>query len=498
MTRLQALRAAILRPDGSLLSGTGSLIGSRLVVAGLGWGGTIIIVRQLTTADWGAFSLVFGVLGLVGMLSDLRLSRVVIESLQVETRRSSTISSYFTFRLLLGLVGYGAAIAFVLLGGYERVVVLATVIGAFTLILGGLTTALLVYFQSRLSMQPVALGLTFGQILQFGLIIVVALTGRANLLWFVVPAVLNEVLHLAWLLWLLRPTLSLRFRVDLREWGGWLREVAPVALGGALASLYSRIDIIMLSRLDGLPAVGEYSIGYKFADLVTYIPYAVMTPILTLLVRAWPEDVGAFRTTFQQTLSLLYTLAIGLAVAFIGFAGPIVVLAYGERYSTAVGAMQVLVAAQALHFLTALCWITLLAVSRNVAYPVAALVGLIVNIGLNLWLIPTLSFVGAAVATLVTEVTVLVMLGTVVLRLHGIRPLPWRLIGLVSLAGAVTFGFVLVQPAPVPWMVTAVLSGGLYLLLLHLSRAHGPRGLWSLVDGARLSAPDEAGGTSAH
>lgn len=487
MSRSEALREALLRPDGSLLSGTGALVGSRMVVAALGWGGTIIIVRQLTTNDWGAFSLVFGVLGLIGMASDLRLSRAVLASLEQEDRVQLTVSSYLTFRFLLGLVGYLIAVGFVMIAGYETPVVIATVIAGLTLVLGGVTTALHVFFQSRLSLQPIALAMTFGQVLQFILIVVIAMTDHAQLLWFVVPAVLNEVIHFAFLLWLLRSTIRVRAHVDVAEWRLWLREVAPVALGGALASLYSRVDIVMLSWLDTLASVGEYSIGYKFADLVMFIPYAVMAPVLTLLVRAWPHDPVAFHGTFRQTTSLLYTLAVGLSVAFVGFAGPLIVLAYGERYVSAVGATQVLVLAQCLHFFTALCWITLLAVARNVAYPVAALVGLLTNVGLNLWLIPKLSFFGAAVTTLVTEGLVLGILGVFVLGLNGVRPLPWRELTRVTLAGAVTFGFVLIQPAQIPWMVSAVLSGGVYFLLLHLLRAHGPKGLGSLIDAARFS-----------
>src|SRR6476659_8082251 len=62
----------------SLLSGTGVLFVSRMIVAALGWAGSLFIVHRLTPADWGAFSLIFNVLGLLGLVADFQTSRIVV------------------------------------------------------------------------------------------------------------------------------------------------------------------------------------------------------------------------------------------------------------------------------------------------------------------------------------------------------------------------------------------------------------------------------------
>jgi O-antigen/teichoic acid export membrane protein len=106
-----------------------------------------------------------------------------------------------------------------------------------------------------------------------------------------------------------------------------------LALGAALDTIYFRIDIVMLSLLDTYRAVGTYSVGYKFSDLLGAVPLAVVTPALTMMVAAWPKDPSGFRRTFRHALIILTVGAIGTAVGFLIFADPLVTLFYTSKYS---------------------------------------------------------------------------------------------------------------------------------------------------------------------
>ena len=66
------------RPSGSLLSGASVLVAGRYAVAALAWIGTVIIVRQLTVEEFGEYSVIFSLLGIVGFIADLRISRIVL------------------------------------------------------------------------------------------------------------------------------------------------------------------------------------------------------------------------------------------------------------------------------------------------------------------------------------------------------------------------------------------------------------------------------------
>ena len=333
-------------------------------------------------------------------------------------------------------------------------------------------------FEARLWIRDVALSNVFGQLGAFALIVGVTVAGIGSLQWFVGATVLNAVVFLLWIVFTLRRGTGIRISFEGSQWWTWLKEAAPLALGAALDTVYFRIDIVMLSIMASASAAGIYNIGYKFSDLMGAVPIAVMTPALTLMVAAWPGDRPAFRRTFRHTYVLLLVAAVGATAAFLVFADPLISALYQkEQYVEGANAARLLVVGQSLHFFTLLAFTTLVAVKRNRLYPIAMLVGVVVNIGLNLLLIPEYSYMGSGWATVITEVLVLIVLGAGVARIPGLRPFPWaptaKTLGAGAVTGLVGWGLYVTVPWPVGLVVMAVL----YLGLVHLLAPNGPGGL---------------------
>jgi O-antigen/teichoic acid export membrane protein len=283
---------------------------------------------------------------------------------------------------------------------------------------------------------------------------------------------------LLWLRFSLRRGRGIRIGFDRSQWWTWLKEAAPLALGAALDTIYFRIDIVMLSIMASASAAGIYNIGYKFSDLLGAVPIALMTPALTLMVASWPHDRPAFRRTFRHTYVLLLVGAIGASVIFFVYAEQLIRALYQKpEYVAGADAARLLVVGQALHFFTLLAFTTLVSVKRNKLYPVAMLIGVVVNIGLNLILIPEHGYMGSAWATVVTEVMVLFALGSGVARIPGLRPFPWSPTVKTLGAGLVTglAGWALYDT--VPWPVGLGILVVLYLGLVHVLRPNGPGGL---------------------
>jgi len=119
----------------------------------------------------------------------------------------------------------------------------------------------------------------------------------------------------------------------------------------------------------------------------------------------------------------------------------------------------------------------LVSVKRNRLYPIAMLIGVVVNIGLNLILIPEYGYMGSGWATVTTEVLVLIALGLGVARIDGLRPFAWAATVKTLGAGVVTglVGWAIYDP--VPWYLGLVILAVLYLGLVHLLNPNGPGGL---------------------
>jgi O-antigen/teichoic acid export membrane protein len=107
----------------------------------------------------------------------------------------------------------------------------------------------------------------------------------------------------------------------------------------------------------------------------------------------------------------------------------------------------------------------------------ASIVGLLVNVGLNLWLIPRYSYPGAALATVITEIGVLIILVGAVRRIEGIGPVPWAVVARAAGATTALVLVALVLALIVPWPLAAIGAAAAFLAVLHIAGVDGPGGL---------------------
>ena len=467
-----------------MLSGAGVLVVGRYVVAALSWGVTLIVVRELSVSDFGRYQLIFSLLAIVGFIADLRLSRIVLRDVMDAEgdAAGAIIGSYLGMRLVIGAVSYVGAMAWVMIGGYPHSVVIGTAVAGLNLIILSAAFALILLFEARLWLRDVAVANILGQVVQTIATVAIAIFGIGSILSFSWSTVANALALTLWIVIVMGRTVKVRIKVEWHRWWVWLKEAAPLALGAALDTVYFRIDIVMLSLLDTYRAVGQYSVGYKFSDLLGAVPLAVVTPALTMMVAAWPSDPAAFRRTFRHALIILTVAAIGASVGFLIFANPLVTLFYTDKFGPkAADGARLLVVGQGLHFFTLLAFTTLVAVGRNRLYPIAMLLGVVVNVALNIVLIPEYSFLGSGWATVVTEVAVLLALGIGVARIPGVLPFPMAAIGKCLIAGAASAAVGIASLDRIPWPIGGLLTGVTYLLVVHFLQVNGPGGLRALA-----------------
>jgi O-antigen/teichoic acid export membrane protein len=495
--RRRADRPRVPPPPGTVGRGATGLLIGRVVSAIAGWTGTVVIARQLSPSDWGGYSFIFGLLGIIGLVVDLQVGRIVLrEVLDAGDDAGRVVGSYVMLRLLIGFVAYLAAVAIVAGGGYDQTVVLGTIVAGFGFLLIAPANGLAIWFEARLWLRPSAVASILGAITQLAFTLLVAAASGSSLVQFAAAATIGQFVVLGWRIRaVFAYHLSIHPNLDPGRWWVWLRESIPLAIGFGLVTIYYKLDIVMLSKLDTLESVGQYSIGYKFADLASYVPLALLTPLLALMVASWPHDTASLRSHFRQAFVLLFVAATGLAVGFACVAQPVVELLYGSRYAPSVDASRYLVAGAAIQFFSYLAFTTLVSVGRNRPYALAGLAGVAINAGLNVVLIPRYSFNGSAVATVITEVIVSSVLLASLTRTPGIVTIPVGVIVRTAIAGAALAGVYIGLVQLVPWPVAAGVAGAAFLALLHLLGADGPGGLRALVQNARFdSSAVEPGG----
>jgi O-antigen/teichoic acid export membrane protein len=196
------------------------------------------------------------------------------------------------------------------------------------------------------------------------------------------------------------------------------RAALPIGLSMAASLLMFRIDVPILEWFTGPVTVGIYSAGYRVFEASLIVPAAVMAGAFPELARLASTD--AFARSLRRWGTVL--TALGLAAAVIAWSlGPTVIdVAFGSNYAAAGPLLQVLALAIPAMFLNSLLSQALVALHRSWRSTVAFTIALIVNVAVNVVLIPAIGAAGAAWATVAAETSLLLALA--VLLATAARP----------------------------------------------------------------------------
>lgn len=229
--------------------------------------------------------------------------------------------------------------------------------------------------------------------------------------------------------------------------------------------VYWRIDVVLIALIRGSREVGLYSAAYKFADLAQAFAAGVYTSLFAPLTRFMATKDPRARPLVQKAFDILFALSAPGAVLAALFAPQIIVLIAGHQYESGATALRILALVPVFSFVAGLLERGLIAVGRERLVLITNLVGVVVNVGLNLWLIPTFGYVAAAVTTVLTAATWLLVGGFFFRRHLGFLP-NVRSLGGAGAAVGTMFVVALVTPAPA--LVAASASLVVYLALLGL------------------------------
>lgn len=176
-------------------------------------------------------------------------------------------------------------------------------------------------------------------------------------------------------------------------------------------TIFQTMDKVMLAAQYSYAAVGIY---YS-SRMVTDIPQTVITSLNTILFPRITSMVAkdqqhAAMSLFQTASSWMMVVCIAMAFGIRAIAVDFVALFFGPSYSAVATVLPVLVAYICLAAWTGILrYQYLLPHSLERYYVSAIVVGIVVNLVLNAWLIPIMGVMGAVVATLAAEATIAVI-----------------------------------------------------------------------------------------
>jgi len=276
------------------------------------------------------------------------------------------------------------------------------------------------------------------------------------------------VLKLIYYTWMInRSIVKLSLHFDRAFAFQTLRHALPFALGIFVGTIYSRINIVLLSMIQDDKAVGLFGAAYDkilgFATFGVMISQAVFPTLSRVYIEAIDEAKNIYRKIFQY----IYIVSIPVVVGIIITADKIIHILHTPEYEPSILALCLLAPYVSIKLLYYGVSIVLTSINRQRQRVMIELAACLVFIVVSVILIKRFSFVGACIATISIEFLLLVALYIYISRHFTGLPLLKICLKptlIVALMGVVAYGL-----RAAPFLVQVLISASVYVTLIYLT-----------------------------
>jgi len=370
-----------------------------------------LIARKIGATGTGTYFFALSFTTVFVVFVDLGLTNVFIrESAKAKEKLGEYLSTILSIKIGLGFLSYLAAIIVINLMGYDIETRHLVYLSAVTMLLDSLHLTLYGSLRALGELKYEAMSIVGSQFLTLilgtfflyagfpliYLILAFTISSAANVLFAI--TILKTKHHLS-----LKPS----YKSDVAK--HIARIAVPFALAAVFARVYSYIDSILLSKMMGNEAVGFYSIPYKITYAFQFIPLALIAALYPKFSEYFQHDREKLSLMFERGVKYLLLIAMPIAFGIAVLAKDIVLLLYTDEYLPSVLPLQILIVSLIFSYLSFPIGAFLNACDKQKIQ--TAIVGtvMVLNIVLNLLLIPRYGVSGAAIAALVGNVLLTVL-----------------------------------------------------------------------------------------
>lgn len=386
-----------------LLTNIGWLFADRILRLGVGLLVSVWIARYLGKEQFGALSYALAYVGLFTPLALLGLDQVVVRDLVHQPTDGPTIlGTSFVLKLIAGVLAFCAATVVVLAFKPESDVLHGLVLLAGAMLFFQAFDVVDFWFQAHVRSKYSVLARNASFLIVATVRLILILVG-APLVAFAGAVALEAALSAIFLLIVYRWSGERlwAWRVARNRASNLLKTSWPLILTGMAIAVYMRIDQIMLGEMLDDAQVGIYSAAVRISEVWYFIPVAIVSTVAPAIAMAKKSDEARYRHRMQQLLSMMALLGYAVAIPVTFLAGPLVRLFYGSEYAEAGIPLAIHIWAGVFVNLGGALSLWLINEGRTGYFSVSTAMGAVLNVTLNLFLIPTYGATGAAVATLI-------------------------------------------------------------------------------------------------
>jgi len=186
----------------------------------------------------------------------------------------------------------------------------------------------------------------------------------------------------------------------------WLRSAVPLSLVAGMYMLYTQADLILLGLLRSPHEVGVYRVASQSASLVAFFLTAANTTIAPFISQFYAlHDMEKLQRLVTMSARAILACSLPMAIILLVFGKKILVLTFGAEFATGYLPMAILVLGQTVNAFMGPVGNLQNMTGRERDSAMGITITALLNLALNLLLIPRFGILGGAIASAAGMVT---------------------------------------------------------------------------------------------
>lgn len=400
-----------------IFKNSGWMMSSQVFTAICGFVWTIIIARYLGASNLGILSFAISLSIVFGMFMDFGISQLLIRDVSREhdllpdllnnAIPLKTISSIIVI-LFIGLILY-------LKGDTKIVITVCLLIGIENLFIN-MTLILNSVFQAYEKMSYTAKSTLLNSFLLLSLVIICAYfdLGLIGVTLSYLIAYFTSYLYLR--IQVSRKIYRPKLKFNFKYWKILIKRSIPFGLMNLFNSIYFNIDMTMLGFMTTAYSTGIYNASYKIITILTTL-YTVYTAVIfPVMSKLYKNSDDLLKLSYEKSIKYLLLISIPISIGVVIYAKSLIVLIYGNAYISSSIIIQFLIFTIPFLFINGSGGLLLNSSHKEVTNTKIYGTAVLVNVILNLILISQFKELGAAIATLLSEIYIFIIMFIIIFK----------------------------------------------------------------------------------
>jgi len=398
-----------------IIKNTKILIVFKTIIAVCGFLSTSLITRYLGAFGYSQYSYIFSLGINFYIFADFGLSINLIRSVARKTYSTDLLHNTLAARLLLSVVSFILMIVYVSIIGQLRDMYVALILIGLYQALQMLSLTHEAYLQGAQDfLRALVPQVTVAVLSLIGVVFTIMQRGTMLHIFFVMLCA--QAMGL-WMYMYFNHTI-LYFRYDFKKIYTLIRAYIPLALGVMLASLYFKIDVVILGFM--FPplhntAVGIYAVSYKWFEIsIVFSGYIIQAlfPYFSSI-----QEKKILHNAVKKYFIIIASISVCVAVGIFAFAPFLVEIIGGSEFSMSAQSLRILSLAIVPTLIGGYFTSIILSLKKDMSYLVIGCIAVILNVALNIIYIPQFSYIATSWNTVITQLCIMCGYGVILYSL---------------------------------------------------------------------------------